>query len=458
MIRLSFAARLALIVVFSLLAIQLIAILVFFAQRGRDTQTGFRLPFPDQVAAIVALVEAAGGEGEERSKVLRAVNNTNFRAHIVQGKPQMPSPEGWARMDYVEMVLKSYLVDLGERDVAVFVEAVHGPLMWQRPLSYVSSAAIEVQVGLKTGETLVIHTKGIVAPTIFGFPLGFFAGVLGFAISVLTIWIVRREAKPLRQLVRSVDTMELSTHTTPIAPAPRSAPEIQALIAAFNRLRERIAGLLKARMALVGGISHDLRTYATRLRLRAELIPDEREREKAVRDIDEMIALLDDALLAIRQGTASRDLELVELGEVLRREVEDRRLQGAEISLSTAWTEGQQVLGDALSLRRLISNVTDNAIIYGGCALIRAFSVEGEATIIIEDRGPGIKAELREQVMEPFVRLETSRSRKTGGAGLGLAIARNIAEAHGGKLAIGEASGGGAKVTITLPLFSPAAM
>jgi signal transduction histidine kinase len=269
--------------------------------------------------------------------------------------------------------------------------------------------------------------------------------------------MVRREARPLRDLAEAVDSMILPGKAAAIADVPRSAPEIRALIAAFNRLSQRIADLLKARMALVGGISHDLRTYATRLRLRAEMIADQDERAKAVRDLDDMQRLLDDSLLAIEWGAPRQAEELVDIAPILEREAEDRRRAGAAVSLSIApAARSAQLVGDTLALRRLIANVTDNALTYGGEARMSA-EIEGETLILtIDDRGPGIGPNERDMVFEPFVRLEASRNRRTGGAGLGLAIARNAAEAHGGRISLAAGPSGGTRATIALPLFKAA--
>jgi signal transduction histidine kinase len=182
-------------------------------------------------------------------------------------------------------------------------ELFAGPM---KALAWVSPGAVEIEVGLKTGETLTVATGGLLHLSMLGFPPGFWAGILGFAVAAVTVLVVRREARPLRDLANAVDRMNLAGNADAIADVPRSAPEIRALIAAFNRLSQRIADLLKARMALIGGISHDLRTYATRLRLRAELIADGDERAEAVHDLDDMQRLLDDSLLAIEAGTPAR--------------------------------------------------------------------------------------------------------------------------------------------------------
>jgi signal transduction histidine kinase len=355
----------------------------------------------------------------------------------------------------VELILRRYLAALGGREVRVRVEPsselFSGPM---QALAWASPGAVEIEVGLKSGETLVVATGGILQLTMLGFPPGFWADILGFAVAVVTVLMVRREARPLRDLARAVDRMPLPGKAEPIPDVPRGAPEFRALIAAFNRLSERIAQLLKARMALIGGISHDLRTYATRLRLRTELIGDPQERGKAIHDLDDMKRLLDDSLLAIEAGALVRARELVEIAPLLEREAEDRRRTGAAVALMLSpAAQRAQLIGDALGLRRLLANVTDNALAYGSEAQIGA-DVDGDDLIIlVDDKGPGISPDQRDIVFEPFVRLEESRSRSTGGAGLGLAIARNVAETHSGRLTLETAPGGGTRAVIRLPLF-----
>ncbi|MEJ2118086.1 MAG: ATP-binding protein, partial [Alphaproteobacteria bacterium] len=236
--------------------------------------------------------------------------------------------------------------------------------------------------------------------------------------------------------------------------SPSSAPEIRAVIAAFNGMQERITGLIKSRMEMVGSFSHDVRTYATRLRLRAELIPDEAEKTRAIRDIEDMISVVNDALLALQDRPEMAADELVDIGEIVSEEIEEQRRVGATASLALPISSGSAlVLGSGTGLRRVFHNLIQNAVLYGG-DVQASVEVSGESIrVLIEDSGPGIPHEWRARVVQPFVRLEGSRNRKTGGAGLGLAIAGKIVEGHGGRLAIDDAPGGGARITVELPLF-----
>lgn len=453
MIRLGFGARLFAIFVTSLVALQSLAVVGYMLQRSRATEGGIRLPLPDQAAALVELLEAM--PKERWPTLLRAANGADLSVRIAETRPASREP-AWYEAPVVDLILRRYLAALGDREIRVRVEPsselLAGPL---KALAWVSPGAVEIEVGLKSGETLIVAAGGVLSLSVLGLPPGFWAGIVGLLVAGVALVLLRREARPLRDLALAVDSVSLGPEAPAVPDAPRSAPEIRALIGAFNRLTARITGLLRSRMALVGGISHDLRTYATRLRLRAELIPDPAEREKAIQDLEDMNRLLDDSLLAYQTGAAARGEELIDVAPILAREAEDRRLAGASVALDiSAGARAAQVLGDAVSLRRLIANLTENAIAYGREARISAKARDGSLIVTVDDSGPGIRPEDREAVLEPFVRLEGSRNRRTGGAGLGLAIARNAAEAFGGRLTLSEAPGGGTRATAELPLFA----
>jgi signal transduction histidine kinase len=272
---------------------------------------------------------------------------------------------------------------------------------------------------------------------------------------------MQRETKPLARLAAAVDRVDLSADPPMLAQARRSAPEIRAVIAAFNRLQGRLSEMLRARMTLIGGIAHDVRTFATRLRLRVEQIPDAAERARAVADIDDMIRLLDDALLSARTGGGGLSQEMVEWAALVRADVNDRRAQGETVDVTTEDGAASEaiVLGDRLALRRVLANIIDNAIKYGRVAHVRTGMAAGANPMIVvsvDDEGPGIPEQARAAMLEPFNRLEASRNRATGGAGLGLAVVRSLVEAHGGTVDIAAAPGGGARVNVALPVFKPA--
>ena len=205
---------------------------------------------------------------------------------------------------------------------------------WFPRLTRLMSNAIELRISLRTGETLVVDATTRLPVTPFGLPIGFGAGLFGTIVAFLALLVMQRETRPLARLAAAVDRVDLSAEPPPLPDARRSAPEIRALIAAFNRLQSRLSEMLRARMTLIGGIAHDVRTFATRLRLRVETIPDEAERQRAIGDIDDMIRLLDDALLSSRVGAGQLSQEMVDFVALVRAEVDDRRAQDKQPDLT----------------------------------------------------------------------------------------------------------------------------
>jgi len=446
-LRMTFAARIGLIVVVGLGMAWISTIALYYIARAHTAESN-TLPVPGHIAALVELIERT--PSEERKLVLRVASSETFAARIDAGaNTGTTAPRILPRLN--QRAIESALQALGGRPVSVnFADTGER----RRLFSRLVPPTVDVRVGLRTGDTLVIEVGNALLLGPLGLPVGFGAGIFGTLIALLALLVMHRETKPLARLAEAVDRVDLSLDPVALPEARRSAPEIRSLIDAFNRLQSRLGELLRSRMAMLGGISHDVRTYATRLRLRAEKINDEAERDRAIADINDMILLLDDALLASRAGAGELAEEMVEIDDIIRAEVADRRSGGARIDYQGGhWEQVPIVLGDRLALRRVVANLADNAIKYGGSAHLRSMIVDKDFLLTVDDEGAGIPPEHRQAMLEPFSRLETSRSRGTGGAGLGLAIARGLTEAHGGALSIQQAPSGGGRISVRLPLF-----
>ena len=446
-LRMTFAARIGLIVVVGLGMAWISTIALYYIARAHTAESN-TLPVPGHIAALVELIERT--PGSERTLVLRVASSETFAARIDAGANTGTTAQRiLPRLN--QRAIESSLQALGGRPVSVnFADVGERSRLFSRLVP----PTVDVRVGLRTGDTLVIEVGNAILLWPLGLPVGFGAGIFGTLIALLALLVMHRETKPLARLAEAVDRVDLSLDPVALPEARRSAPEIRSLIDAFNRLQGRLGELLRSRMAMLGGISHDVRTYATRLRLRAEKISDEAERDRAIADINDMILLLDDALLASRAGAGELAEEMVEIDDIIRAEVADRRSGGARIDYQGGhWKQVPIVLGDRLALRRVVANLADNAIKYGGSAHLRSMIVDKDFRLTVDDDGAGIPPEHRQAMLEPFSRLETSRSRGTGGAGLGLAIARGLTEAHGGALSIQQAPSGGARISVRLPLF-----
>jgi signal transduction histidine kinase len=444
MLRFTLATRLALITIVGFSAIAIVLIGIFYLTTVRENEDA--RPSPGRLAALADLIERTAPE--TRQLMLAAVSSPQFIARVEASTGADP-----AATLAEKAVRTRYAAALVGRHVAV--TGAPGGQRFPR-LSKWMANALEFRIGLHTGETLVIDTSTRLPVTRLGLPVGFGAGLFGTIVALLALLVMQRETRPLARLAAAVDRVDLSADPPPLPDARRSAPEIRAVIGAFNRLQRRLSEMLRARMTLIGGIAHDVRTFATRLRLRVERIPDPVERARAVADIDDMIRLLDDALLSSRAGAGGLSQEMVEFAILVRTDVDDRRAQGEAVELTVDIPDHEAiVLGDRVALRRVVGNVIDNAIKYGRVAHVRIVLRGRNVVTSVDDEGPGIPADRRDAMLEPFNRLEASRNRATGGAGLGLAVVRNLVEAHGGTIEIGETARGGARVVVELPLFQP---
>ena len=314
--------------------------------------------------------------------------------------------------------------------------------------------AAEFRVRLRDSGVLIIALESAALITPSGLPLGFPTALLGVLVAFVALILLNREFRPVLRLAKAVEALDPADPEAKLPDVRARTAEVRLLIQVFARQQERVASLLRARAALVGGIQHDVRTFATRLRLRLEKLPNPDDRARAEADITDLVALMDSALLATRNDAGKLDLELIDIAEILEAEISDRKSAGEDASLAfVPPAQEAQVLGDRVALRRIVFNLVENAIRYGNAVHLTVRTDGATVTVTVDDDGPGIPEDKRQDLLEPFARLEPSRARHTGGAGLGLAIVSGLVAGHGGSLFIGDAPTGGARITIQLPAF-----
>ena len=245
--------------------------------------------------------------------------------------------------------------------------------------------------------------------------------------------ILRRITRPLAQLTGRVERFGVTQDTTqqvePIGP-----DDVRRLIVAHNAMETRISALLDEKDVMLGAIGHDLKTPLAALRVRIESVTDETERAKMASTIEDIVRTLDDILSLARVGRSSEPRERTELSALVAAIVEEYEDIGDAIALGTASRIALELR--PTWLRRALRNLIDNALRYGQRATV-SLELRGESAVIrIDDEGPGIPEERIASMMEPFIRGEPSRNSETGGSGLGLALARAIADQHGGSLTL----------------------
>jgi signal transduction histidine kinase len=261
---------------------------------------------------------------------------------------------------------------------------------------------------------------------------------------------VRQTVRPVRDLALAARRFSLDRRAPDL---PVAGPgELRELASAFNDLQGRIRILVEARTRMLAAIAHDLRTYLTRLRLRVEFIADAAQRDRAERDIEEMALLIDDTL-AFAEQTAGPPRGACDAWAEAERVVAAQQELGRPVSLEGPAPPAARVAGSPLALRRMLGNLVDNAVRYGGGARVSlAPDGDGRLVLAVEDDGPGVPAEALTRLTEPFERLEESRARETGGAGLGLAIVKGLAESLGAELRLQNRPEGGLRAALIFPL------
>ena len=261
------------------------------------------------------------------------------------------------------------------------------------------------------------------------------------------IWIAARLARPLRDLTAAAQRFEGRGEAPQVT--PRGPADVQRAILAFNAMSERVSAMLDENDRMLGAIGHDLRTPLASLRIRAEGVEPEEERQKMVATIEEMTSMLDDTLALARSGRATEPARNVDLSALADAVVEEFHALGHDVEMESS---GRQIACvQPHLLRRAVRNLVENAIKYGGAARVAVRTHGDRVAIEIGDGGPGIPEAEMENVQEPFYRLEASRSRETGGSGLGLTLARAAALAHGGRLELENRPQGGLLARILLP-------
>ncbi|MGX1742437.1 ATP-binding protein [Bosea sp. NPDC055353] len=269
----------------------------------------------------------------------------------------------------------------------------------------------------------------------------------GVGIVVVALLLLRWAIRPLRDLAIAAERFSLDQTPHPLS---ESGPaEVRRAARAFNTMRERIQRLVTERMQALAAVSHDLRTPITRLRLRSELLDDDATRVMVDADLNEMEGMIDSTLEYLRGGISSEPIRPIDIASVIETIVDEQLDQGHKVTLSGL--KSGPVLGRFLSLKRAFSNIIGNAVKYGTHVAVAIEEADGNLVVTVEDEGPGIPPSDMERVFHPFVRLEESRGRQTGGSGLGLTIASAVVYSHGGRIELANRPAGGLQVTLALP-------
>ena len=307
---------------------------------------------------------------------------------------------------------------------------------------------IEIKVQLPQGLLNVnVHEKRLYSST----PYIFLMWMIGSSLVLFAIAIIfmRNQIRPIRRLAIAARSFGMGRGSSEIKPS--GAKEVRQATQAFRQMRERISRQFAQRTEMLAGVSHDLRTPLTRMKLQIEMLertPETRELQDDIQEMERMI----DGYLTFARGEGSESLSKINLASLIEEIISTERRDGSVINFVNKSKTIKSVTLRPQAIKRAITNLIINSKKYAETVKV-GFEYNSEHAIItIDDNGPGIKPEHRDDVFKAFFRLDPSRNTDTGGTGLGLTIAKDIVQSHGGDLLLSEASLGGLRATITLPL------
>ena len=271
------------------------------------------------------------------------------------------------------------------------------------------------------------------------------------SVAFLAYLVARMTTRPLKQLAQAAKDLGNDINHPPLDLT--GADEIRQASAAFNAMQARIRQYIFQRTQMLAAITHDLQTPLTRMRLRLEKVSEPELQERLIGDLSAMQAMVREGLDLARSMDTNEAMQMLDLDSLLDSVVADAAESCQRVTLTGH--AGMALLGRPMDLRRCLVNLIDNAVKYGHAARVSVDRINGAARIRIRDAGPGIPGGELARVFDPFYRVETSRSRESGGTGLGLTIARNIAEQHGGSISLANHPEGGLEATLMLPEYYP---
>jgi signal transduction histidine kinase len=401
------------------------------------------LPAPARMAAMVEAMDAV--PPERRAAVAEAFDGALYHVAVSPG-PVVSDTFFAQRLAAYRAALPGRAIGMSGRHARW--ARLTGSYPWARWLM----SPITLGVSLQGGEVLTVANapsqplRDLIRQRALIWGLGGAAALIALTLAV------RATTRPIVNLARNIRAFagRLDAPDLPV----EGAREMQDLAIAYNEMKGRIAGLVAERTRILAAIAHDLRTYLTRLRLRCEFIDDESQRAAAAADLAEMAQLLDDTLLFAREGQPrAAPRQPVDLCAAIAETVALRADMGETVGFACPPGEAVAAI-EPLALRRILANLLDNAARHAARVGIALERDDGHWRIEVADDGPGVPAAMLARLGAPFGRLDPSRDRISGGAGLGLAIVRALAEEQGGTVQFRNRPEGGFGVTILLPAAS----
>jgi signal transduction histidine kinase len=424
----SLFGRIVLLMTVGLVAAQLVSAAIHLSERYRLMTGIISQELAQQTTAIYKTLNTQ--PVNVRTELAQSLSTQRVKLSIQTSPPSMAQVNG-SQFEFENKLRQNLGSDLDIR-------------MYQLP--ELGHFVFDVYLPLSDGQWL--RMQGQPPQDVFGEPWHAFMG-LGFmllVIVILVVYVARVTVRPLTGLARAAHDMAVDLNHPPLL--EEGPIEVQEAVRAFNTMQKRVREGIEERERFLAAVSHDLKTPLTRLRLRAEMLPNQQVRDDIQRDVAEMQILIDETLDFLRGRAVDEPLQQIDLVALVESVVDD---VWHSDRVSVQVPDALRFKGRPMALKRALSNLLENAIKYGDQAHIVLKNHKDRVVFSVEDGGQGIPDDKLEAVFEPFFRLEDSRNRDTGGSGLGLAIVRLVAQSHGGEVVLSNLPQGGLRAELILP-------
>lgn len=424
-------ARSLIIVIAPMLLLQSVIAFVFMERHWQTVTFRLSAAVTRDIAAIIDLIETYPDDDGYGEIVRIAQERLELNIDVLPPDP-LPAPSPKPFFSILDQALSSEIVKQIDRP------------FWIDTVGNSNIVEIRVQLDGKVLRVFARRGQAYASNTHI-----FLLWMVGTSLVLLAIAIafLRNQIRPILQLAEAAESFGKG-RPMPENFEPRGAEEVRMAGNAFVQMRQRIERQIEQRTTMLTGISHDLRTVLTRFRLQLALLGSKIDTAALDQDVDDMQSMLE-GYLAFARGEAEEDTGVFDLADFFDKTREDAELHKRK--LKTRLKGSPEVHVRPGAFRRLLTNLISNAFRHGKQVSISAVHGDGRLVVSVDDDGPGIPPEKREEVFKPFVRLDEARNQDASGTGLGLAIARDIARSHGGDITFEDSPMGGARVVVSVP-------
>jgi len=424
-------ARSLIIVIAPMILFQSLVAFVFMERHWQTVTVRLSTAVTRDIAALIDMIETWPSD-EDHSQIIRiAQERMLMRIDLLPPDP-LPPPGPKPFFSILDQTLSEQIT-----------QQINRPF-WLDTVG--NSNIVEIRIRLEDKVLRVFARRSHTYASNTHIFLLWMAGT-SLVLLAIAVAFLRNQIRPILQLAEAAESFGKG-RPMPSDFRPRGAEEVRRAGAAFIQMRERIERQIEQRTAMLTGVSHDLRTILTRFKLQLALGGTKPDREALDQDINDMQSMLE-GYLAFARGEAAEDPGVFDLATFLAKLVEEGELRKRNLTTSLSGNPEIHVRPNAFS--RLLSNLVGNAMRYAKNIEVKASHSRGSLLLIVDDDGPGIPTEKREDVFKPFLRLDTARNLDASGTGLGLSIARDIARSHGGDITLDDSPLGGLRAVVRIP-------